>query len=244
MHNYYECITKRFHVCFSESGAFRMCCGAEITAAMLWISGHEKTAGSPEYRISYDLGYDGGKLADAETIGGKLYNAAVPAAREGYTFVGWWVSTANESGKLSYRFEEGSENGGTVFTADTTLFAVWQQANATFAVPAVSVSDTAVTWDSVGSTAYLVKITAPDGSVMVDNQRTTTTLFPVSFAMAGDYRIEVTAVDAGGNAVTETAVRVYTNKALDRVGGFTVHCTHSGRRPPRVWSISTRAAVR
>lgn len=191
----------------------------ELTLRARWA---EKTAGSPEYRISYDLGYDGGKLADAETVGGKLYNAAVPAAREGYTFVGWWVSTANESGKLSYRFEEGSENGGTVFTADTTLFAVWQQANATFAVPAVSVSDTAVTWDSVGSTAYLVKITAPDGSVMVDNQRTTTTLFPVSFAMAGDYRIEVTAVDAGGNAVTETAVRVYTNKALDRVGGFTV----------------------
>lgn len=191
----------------------------DLTLRARWA---EKPAGSLEYRISYDLGYEGETIADAETIGGKLYNAAVPAAREGYTFVGWWVSMTNESGKLSYRFVEGSENDGTVFTADTTLFAVWQQTNATFAVPAVSVSDTAISWDSVGAAAYLVKITAPDGSVMVDNQRTTTTVFQVSFAMAGNYRIEVTAVDAGGNAVSETAVRVYTNKALDRVGGFTV----------------------
>ena len=51
----------------------------ELTLRARWA---EKTAGSPEYRISYDLGYDGGKLADTETIGGKLYNAAVPAARE------------------------------------------------------------------------------------------------------------------------------------------------------------------
>ena len=191
----------------------------DLTLRARWA---EKPAGSLEYRISYALGYDGETIPDAETIGGKLYNAAVPAAREGYTFVGWWVSMTNESGKLSYRFVEGSENGGTVFTADTTLFAVWQQTNATFAVPAVSVSDTAISWDSVGAAAYLVKITAPDGSVMVDNQRTTTTVFQVSFAMAGNYRIEVTAVDAGGNAVSETAVRIYTNKALDRVGGFTV----------------------
>ncbi len=193
---------------------------SDVTLRARWA---EKPADSQEYRISYNLGYDGGTTpADAETIGGKLYGAAVPAEREGYRFVGWWISTANEGSKLSYRFEEGSESGGTVFTADTTLFAVWQRADATFASPAVSVSDTAVTWDSVGSAAYLVKITAPDGSVLVDGQRTTTTVFQVRFEMAGNYRVEVTAVDAGGNAVSETAVRVYTNKALNRVGGFTV----------------------
>ena len=193
---------------------------SDVTLRARWA---EKPADSQEYRISYNLGYDGGTTpADAETIGGKLYGAAVPAEREGYRFVGWWISTANEGSKLSYRFEEGSESGGTVFTADTTLFAVWQRADATFASPAVSVSDTAVTWDSVGSAAYLVKITAPDGSVLVDGQRTTTTVFQVRFEMAGNYRVEVTAVDAGGNVVSETAVRVYTNKALNRVGGFTV----------------------
>ncbi|HBF14798.1 MAG TPA: hypothetical protein DDW30_03780, partial [Clostridiales bacterium] len=192
---------------------------SDLTLRARWA---EKPTDALEYRIRYDLGYDGETLADAETIGEKFYNAAVPAAREGYRFVGWWVSMTNDANKLSYRLEEGSENGGTVFGADTTLFAVWQKTNAAFDVPAVSVSATAISWDSVGATAYLVKLTAPDGSVVVDNQRTTSPTFPISLAMAGEYRVEVTAVDAGGNAVSETAVRYYTNKGLNRVGGFTV----------------------
>ena len=190
-----------------------------LTLVARWA---EKPAGTQESRISYDLGYEGETIPDAETIGGRLYNAAVPAAREGYRFVGWWISDTNRGDQLTYRFVEAGAVGETVFRMDTTLFAVWQSTSAACDTPAVSVSATAVTWDAVNATAYLVKITAPDGSVMVDNQRSTSTTFPVTFSMAGAYTVEVTAVDAGGKAVSDTSVRVFTNRGLDRVTGFTV----------------------
>ena len=205
---------------YSEAFTFD---GTPVTADITLYARFAKAeAGKPEYNISYDLGYDGETIADATTIGGKLYAPAVPAAREGFTFVGWWVSTANLGDQLSYRFEEGSESAGTVFDSDTTLFAVWQPSSDATAAPAVSVTPSLITWDSVGSAAYVVKVIAPDGSVVVDDQRTTSTTFTVDFSAAGDYRIEVTAINAGGTAVSTTTVRYFRNLALPRVSGFTV----------------------
>lgn len=53
----------------------------DLTLYARWA---QTTPGEAEYTISYDLGYDGEEIADSQTIGGKLYLPATPAAREGY----------------------------------------------------------------------------------------------------------------------------------------------------------------
>ena len=176
-----------------------------------------------EYTVSYDLGYDGERIPDAETIGGKLYNAAVPAARSGYTFVGWWVSTEDDAARLSYRFEEPTGNTeGTVFNADTTLFAVWQEDGAVCNDPAVSLSQQSVRWDSVGAAAYIVSFIAPDGTRIIDSRRETSTTIPVTMDEAGVYRAEVTAIDANGNTLSQKVERYFVNNGLARVSGLRV----------------------
>ena len=192
----------------------------DLTLYARWA---QTTPGEVEYTISYDLGYDGEEIADSQTIGGKLYLPATPAAREGYRFVGWWVSMENDRKRLSYRYEEPSSTAeGTLFNADTTLFAVWQAEDAEYATPAVSVSQQAISWESVGSAAYLISVTAPDGTALYTNQRTTSTTFPITFDESGAYRVEVTAVNAGGSAVSDPAVRYYVNHALARVSDLRV----------------------
>lgn len=192
----------------------------DLTLYARWA---QTTPGEAEYTISYDLGYDGEEIADSQTIGGKLYLPATPAAREGYRFVGWWVSMENDRERLSYRYEEPSSTAeGTLFNADTTLFAVWQAEDAEYATPAVSVSQQAISWESVGSAAYLISVTAPDGTALYTNQRTTSTTFPIAFDESGAYRVEVTAVNAGGSAVSDPAVRYYVNHALARVSDLRV----------------------
>ena len=192
----------------------------DLTLYARWA---QTTPGETEYTISYNLGYDGEEIADSQTIGGKLYLPATPAAREGYRFVGWWVSMENDRERLSYRYEEPSSTAeGTLFNADTTLFAVWQAEDAEYATPAVSVSQQAISWESVGSAAYLISVTAPDGTALYTNQRTTSTTFPITFDESGAYRVEVTAVNAGGSAVSDPAVRYYVNHALARVSDLRV----------------------
>ena len=197
---------------------------AEVVSGNLTLFARwaEKPANAREYEISFDLGFDGEAPAAMTTIGGKLYNAP-EVTRAGYDFVGWFVSTENAADRLSYAYVEPSaREAGTTFDADTTLFAVWAAENDTNAAPALSVSSTLLSWNSKGSAGYLVKVTDPDGNVVVDNQRTASTVFPVAFDKAGAYIAEVTAVDAGGNAVSETAVRYFVNKALARVSGLKV----------------------
>lgn len=191
---------------------------SDLTLRARWAA---LSADNHEYRIDFELGYGAANPSATYTVGGKLWNAPAPT-RDGYKFVGWWISSRNEAGKLTYRFTEGTETSGTVFNADTTLFAVWQSASAACDVPALSVVDGVASWDKVNATAYLVTVTAPDGTVIVDAQRTTTTSLRLTLTDAGDYTVGVTAVDAGGNALADTAVRTYTNRGLDRVGGFTV----------------------
>ncbi len=179
---------------------------------------------SLEYRINYDLGYDGCESIPASmTIGGKLYNPATPNSREGYTFTGWWISAENKADRLTYRYEEPvGNNDGTVFNADTTLFAVWQSDSAVCKNPAVSVSQQAVSWESVDAAAYLITIVAPDGTPVCNEQRTTSTTFPVTFDQTGIYHIEVSAINAGGTKISDTVERYYINNGLNRVSGVTV----------------------
>lgn len=181
-----------------------------------------KSADAKEYTVHYDLGYDGATLADALTIGGKLYDAATPV-REGYTFVGWWMSDTANGAKLTARFVGAEESGATVFTEETTLYAVWQKADAATAAPAVTVNGRTASWDAVaGARAYLVTVTAPDGTVIVNAQRTTATTFTLTFTDPGEYKIEVVAANDGGSAISDVTTRYYTYLALPRVGDFFV----------------------
>ncbi len=181
-------------------------------------------AGEVEYTISYDLGYAGGEeIPDATTVGGKLFSPAVPAAREGFSFVGWWVSMENKADRLSYRFEAPTtDTNGTVFDSDTTLFAVWQADGAACDAPAVSVSVQAISWDAVDASAYRLNVTAPDGTPVLSDYRVTGTTYPITFDQTGAYRVEVTAVNAGNTPVAETVVRYYVNNGLSRVSGIRV----------------------
>ena len=194
--------------------------GGAVTSSMtLYARWAELSSDNIEYTVSYDLGYAGEELAAEKTIGKHLYGAPVPAAREGYTFAGWWISMENKADRLSFRYTE-----ETVFDADTTLFAVWQANDAECAAPAVSVSQHAIEWDAIASVnSYLVTIVAPDDTVIRDARLTTSTTIAEEFTQTGVYRIEVSAATAGGSAIPgATAVRYFVNNALPRVSDIRV----------------------
>ncbi len=176
-----------------------------------------------EYKISYDLGYEGAINPESSyTQSGKLFAPAADPARDGFTFKGWWISMENDATRLSYRYVMPDDKGaGTVFDADTTLFAVWQAAGVQES-PMVSVKQGAIEWDTVGAAAYLVTVTAPDGSKVMGDQRTTGTTVPITFDMTGVYKIEVKAVDATGKAIADVTERYYVNNGLTRVSGIMV----------------------
>ena len=188
---------------------------ADTTLYARWA---QTSADGVEYTVTYDLGYEAEAPAPTTTIGKKLYNAPVPA-REGYNFAGWWVSMENEADRLTFRLAE-----DTVFDADTTLFAVWQAADAETPAPEVSVSEHAVTWNAIdGVSRYLVTITAPDGTSIASAQPTTSTTFTAELTDAGTYRVEVSAATAGGSVIPgATTERYFVGKALSRVSGIEV----------------------
>ena len=174
---------------------------ANTTLYACWA---EYSADGIEYEISYDLGYEGAETIPSEkTADGKLYAAPTPAEREGYTFAGWWISMENKADRLTYAFQPSSVNGsdGTVFTADTTLFAVWNKNDSQLsAAPAVSVTKQAISWQSVaGASGYLLTVITPDGTSYYDNEVQTSTTVPAGdiFTETGVYRIEVATRDAG-----------------------------------------------
>lgn len=190
----------------------------DITLYARWA---QYDADAKEYTVSF-VSEHGDKSESVQTIGGKLYD--LPQLQcDGYKFVGWWMSMYDEADKLTSAVKASSDGSdGTSFTSDTTLFAVWQSADVQTASPAVSVEAGAVSWDSVGSAAYLLTITAPDGTAVYKDYRTTTTTFPYTFEQTGEYKVEVTAINAGGSAVSDTTVRYYVNNALNRVSGVKV----------------------
>ena len=199
---------------------------ANTTLYACWA---EYSADGIEYEISYDLGYEGAETIPSEkTADGKLYAAPTPAEREGYTFAGWWISMENKADRLTYAFQPSSVNGsdGTVFTADTTLFAVWNKNDSQLsAAPAVSVTKQAISWQSVaGASGYLLTVITPDGTSYYDNEVQTSTTVPAGdiFTETGVYRIEVATRDAGGNDGSERAVRYFVNNGLERVSGVHV----------------------
>lgn len=178
----------------------------------------DKLTGSAVYTVDFDLGYEGAELPEVQTVDGKIYDVVTPV-RSGYTFGGWWVSDFESADKLTTLYEEGY-----VFTANTTLFALWKSGSAAIEAPAPRISGDSVVWDSVsGASVYDVTVTGPNGNTIVSNRSygATSVAVPFSDSAEGEYTISVFAKNASGET-SETATRYYNNKALDRVSLFEV----------------------
>ncbi len=171
----------------------------------------------PVYTVGFDLGYAGAESIESiKTVNCLAYGVPTPT-RDGYAFSGWWISMYEDGSKLSYEYTE-----DTVFTTDTTLYAVWESSNSTLKSPKVSVRSNNIQWAAVsGATSYRVKIMDAEGTVLVD---TTTPSYTYTFNFdkedAGDYAVEVVAVS--GSQTSEAAVRYYRNKTLGTVSGLKV----------------------
>lgn len=174
-----------------------------------------------EYTVDFDLGYDGEKIPDATTRVGKLYNVPTPT-RDGYKFCGWWISMYEDGTKLTYKYDE-----ETVFTANTTMFAVWEADNlgSKLSAPEVEVGENSVYWNGIkGVSTYKLKVEGPRGFNKIDEDVSGTN-YTVDFANApaGDYVITVTALaQSGATNNSDTVTRYYKNKAVGRVSQFTV----------------------
>ena len=190
---------------------------ADTTIYAKWAA---RTFGVAEYTVTFDLGYEAAAPDTITTISGKAYGITAPE-REGYTFGGWYVSMYNNGEKLTYAYTD-----ATVFTDDTTLFAVWYDNSATkLNAPAVSVTGNRISWTQVsGATrGYAITVIAPDGSVLLDETVTATAkALDLSAQPAGEYTVSVVALAANEENNSDAAVRSYANKALKRVTGFQV----------------------
>lgn len=196
---------------------------SDMTLYARWV---EPAFGRNEVNVGFNLDYDGApELESKRTVGGKLYDIPAPT-RNGYSFEGWWVKvydTAQNERFYSYRV-----TADTVFEAGTTLYALWQSTEVTakLLTPIVDVTATGISWRSnANASAYKVRVTAPDGSDVVNEERYATTSMTVNFADLdeGNYYISVIAVASSGNADnnSEPAVRCYANKTLAPVTMFT-----------------------
>lgn len=188
-----------------------------VTVYAQWA---QVVAGREEYLVDFDLGYDAENPEAIETIGGKAFNVPTPT-REGYTFAGWWISHYESADKLTYAWDKDTE-----FNANTTLFAVWSSNESTskLSAPNVTVSASTISWNgTAGVRSYQVVVKDSTGKTIV-NEPVGTTSKALNFANmeAGNYVIEVTAIASNSANNSDTVVRYYNNKALNRVSKFSV----------------------
>ena len=191
---------------------------SNITVYAKWV---QVAVGQPEYIVDFVLGYEDAEVpAAVQTVGGKLHQVPAEPVREGYTFCGWWYSMTENGEKLTGRY-----SSDMVFTADTTLFALWaEKAGSKLQAPGVSITQAGARWDSVnGASGYHIVITDEAGNVIADEDLGATTR-NVEFDTlpAGEYKVEVIAVAPNTANNSDAAVRFYTNKGLDRVSQFQV----------------------
>lgn len=181
--------------------------------------------GVTEYTITFDYNGSGAANTTLTTSEGKLAALPVPTF-DGHTFRGWWASQYDDANSLSYQV-----SADTVFTENTTLYALWEETptGSKLSMPIVTVGSTGVSWQAVtNASRYHIEITATNiesGKTFAAVDTTiTNAVYPVDFAVApaGDYTIKVTAIanDTANNSAT--AVVNYKNKALARVSQFTV----------------------
>lgn len=157
-----------------------------------------------EYTVKF-AGEGAEGIAERTTLRGVVYNLPTPE-RDGYEFVGWWVSDFDSAEKLTYQYKE------QVLAENTTLFAVWADG-----APAVSVENNTISWSAVGgvNSSYRVTVTPPNGAAETRNVSTTSLTYDFASKPEGEYAIQV---EVNGKATTV----YYNNKALARVSVFTV----------------------
>lgn len=174
-----------------------------------------------EFTAKLDANYDDADvIATLNTYGGQLFDLPT-LERTGYTFGGWWFSTEDDGEKLTYKYENGM-----TLTGDVTLYAFWQQnpEGSKLPAPVVSIKNGTLSWDAIsGARAYLIHIINEDGEEVV-NANVSATTYNVAFdtLAAGKYEITVTALASTGESNNSESVKYYTNKALDKVSGFSV----------------------
>lgn len=179
--------------------------------------------GMAAYTVDFDLGYDaaeGATPAAMTTISGKIFGVPTPK-RDGYTFKGWWISDYEDGEKLTYKYTP-----DTTFTANTTMFAVWEveDLGSKLSAPEVQIIGDSIVWNGVqGVSVYHLKVKGPDGFLAIDEDVSATS-YVADFAKApaGDYTVEVTAVASNQANNSDTVKRAYKNKAVGRVSQFTV----------------------
>lgn len=195
----------------------------DITLYAYW--GKNGTNGS-EYTVDFDLGYtaEGVTAPAAQTTnGGRLYTLETPAAREGYTFCGWWVSASGSADKLTYEFRQGE----TVLSEDTTLYALWAEnaAGGKLPAPLLSVTENGLTWNAVnGAIGYDVYVDGKVDSVSAgENTYSSEKIAALKpDANKTEHEFKVVAKGATADKNSDAAVRYYTYNALARVSRFSV----------------------
>ena len=163
-------------------------------------------AESEEFTVSFDATSAGETIGSILTVNHVVYDLPVPA-NQSKEFLGWWMSDYQDGKKLTAQVSEGQE-----LDENAILYAVWKSD-----APAVSVTESGVSWNSLGvGIEYRVTIAASDGTKLVDGRPANGEyLYDFSAQAAGDYTITVTAGDASTTAY-------YKNKALARVSLFVV----------------------
>lgn len=190
---------------------------ADTTVYARWS---DELTGAAVYTVDFDLGYEDAEApASMKTLNGKLYDVPVPS-RDGYDFRGWWISDYQDAEKLAYLYDEDY-----VFTANTTLFALWQSTDSEkLDTPMPRVEGDTVVWDPVeGVSTYEVEIVGPNDNT-VYSRATGATSVSVSFSsyVEGEYTISVRAIGVTDAVNSDTAVRYFNNKGLARVSLFSV----------------------
>lgn len=178
-----------------------------------WVEKQDKAR---EYTVSFDLSYDGAEpLEPRTTVGARLFDV-LPLERSGYKFGGWWISTDNDPSRPSYVYSE-----DTVFTSDTTLYAVWYADGSTkLEYPSIQISDDTISWSHVeGTRSYDVTVLNSLDEVVFSKENITENSVSVLIKnyLAGVYKIKVVA-----NAKTvpeDNSESFYTlvHKQLDKV---------------------------
>ncbi len=179
--------------------------GAETVTGNITLYACYGESASGEFTVTYDPCYEGGETSTAKTVDGVAKNLEAPA-REGYKFVGWYVSDFDDAAKLTYKYE------GQTLYQNTVLYGVWDSD-----VPVVSVYGNKITWTNEGTGTYNVYVYGANDKLLASTQTQSFEYdFDFSAQKAGEYNVRVSYRGKSGNAYLK-------NKALAKVSLFDVY---------------------
>lgn len=179
--------------------------GAEAVTGNITLYACYGESAEGEFDVTYNPGFDGGEVKSLKTSNGIAEILAAPS-REGYEFLGWYVSDYEDPSKLTYKYE------GQTLYQNTVLYGAWESD-----APAVSISNNKITWNSLGGRGtYNVFVYDAQGELLASGQTQNLYYdFDFSALPAGEYSARVTYRGVSGNAYLK-------NKALPKVSLFKV----------------------